>query len=165
MENELSRLDRLQAALTQDGQAMVIALVILIIGLFAAVGLTGGIVLLATLFNLVSDIIGGVRMTVLEEEVVAVNAASPAAIAGQAGDTRYKFEAGWGDKQIDEGSSSGNDTLDFRNADDGTANGITIDMDLVGWDADGQVRIFVRDLDEVHPRVLAGTDAPDNAQQ
>jgi hypothetical protein len=41
-----------------------------IIGLFAAVGLTGGIVLLATLFNLVSDIVGGVRMTVLEEEVV-----------------------------------------------------------------------------------------------
>jgi serine/threonine protein kinase/Tol biopolymer transport system component len=26
------------------------------------------------------------------------------------------------------------------------------------WDADGQVRIFVRDLDEVHPRVLAGTE-------
>lgn len=41
-----------------------------IIGLFAAVALTGGLVLLATLFNLVSDIVGGVRMTVLEEEVV-----------------------------------------------------------------------------------------------
>jgi hypothetical protein len=41
-----------------------------IIGLFGAVALTGGLVLLATLFNLVSDIIGGVRMTVLEEEVV-----------------------------------------------------------------------------------------------
>jgi len=26
------------------------------------------------------------------------------------------------------------------------------------WDVDGQVRIFVRDLDEVQPRVLAGTD-------
>jgi hypothetical protein len=36
MQNELSRLERLQEALTQDGQAMVIALVILIIGLFAA---------------------------------------------------------------------------------------------------------------------------------
>ena len=36
MQNELSRLERLQEVLTQDGQAMVIALVILIIGLFAA---------------------------------------------------------------------------------------------------------------------------------
>jgi small conductance mechanosensitive channel len=36
MQNELSRLDRLSEALTQDGQAMVIALVVLIIGLFAA---------------------------------------------------------------------------------------------------------------------------------
>ena len=36
MENELSRLDRLGEVLTQDGQAMVLALVILIIGLFAA---------------------------------------------------------------------------------------------------------------------------------
>ena len=41
-----------------------------IIGLFGAVALTGALVLLATLFNLVSDIVGGVRVTVLEEEVV-----------------------------------------------------------------------------------------------
>ena len=41
-----------------------------IIGLFGVVAMTGGLVLLATLFNLVSDIIGGVRLTVLEEEVV-----------------------------------------------------------------------------------------------
>ncbi len=41
-----------------------------ILGLFGVVALTGGLVLLATLFNLVSDIVGGVRMTVLEEEVV-----------------------------------------------------------------------------------------------
>lgn len=41
-----------------------------IIGLFAVVALTGGLVLLATLFNLVSDIVGGIRVTVLEEEVV-----------------------------------------------------------------------------------------------
>lgn len=41
-----------------------------VIGLFAAVGLTGVIVLAVTLFNLVSDIVGGVRVTVLEEEVV-----------------------------------------------------------------------------------------------
>lgn len=41
-----------------------------IAGLFAAVGLTGVAVLLATIFNLVSDMVGGVRVTVLEEEVV-----------------------------------------------------------------------------------------------
>lgn len=39
-------------------------------GLFAAVALTGAAVLVATLFNLVSDMVGGVRLTVLEEEVV-----------------------------------------------------------------------------------------------
>jgi hypothetical protein len=41
-----------------------------IIGLFGVVAATGGLVLMATLFNLVSDIVGGVRLTVLEEEVV-----------------------------------------------------------------------------------------------
>jgi hypothetical protein len=41
-----------------------------IIGLFGVVAATGGAVLLVTLFNLVSDIVGGIRMTVLEEEVV-----------------------------------------------------------------------------------------------
>ena len=40
-------------------------------GLFVAVGLTGLAVLLATLFNLITDLVGGVRVTVLEEEVVA----------------------------------------------------------------------------------------------
>lgn len=39
-------------------------------GLFAAVGLTGLAVLVATLFNLITDLVGGLRMTVLEEEVV-----------------------------------------------------------------------------------------------
>lgn len=41
-----------------------------IAGLFAVVGLTGLAVLLATLFNLITDLVGGVRLTVLEEEVV-----------------------------------------------------------------------------------------------
>jgi len=41
-----------------------------IIGLFGVVALTGALVLMATLFNLVSDIVGGIRVTVLEEEVV-----------------------------------------------------------------------------------------------
>ena len=40
-----------------------------VIGLFLAVGATGFAVLSATLFNLVSDIVGGVRVSVLEEEV------------------------------------------------------------------------------------------------
>jgi hypothetical protein len=39
-------------------------------GLFVAVGLTGLAVLVATLFNLITDLVGGVRLTVLEEEVV-----------------------------------------------------------------------------------------------
>ncbi|MEM8746557.1 MAG: DUF3566 domain-containing protein [Actinomycetota bacterium] len=39
-------------------------------GLFAVVGLTGLAVLAATLFNLITDLVGGVRFTVLEEEVV-----------------------------------------------------------------------------------------------
>ena len=41
-----------------------------IAGLFGIVGLTGVAVLSVTLFNLVSDMVGGVRLTVLEEEVV-----------------------------------------------------------------------------------------------
>lgn len=40
------------------------------IGLFLAVAATGFAVLSATLFNLVSDVVGGVRVSVLEEEVV-----------------------------------------------------------------------------------------------
>ena len=51
-----------------------------IIGLFGAVGLTGSAVLAATLFNLVSDIVGGVRVTVLEEEVVERTASSAASV-------------------------------------------------------------------------------------
>jgi hypothetical protein len=39
-------------------------------GLFVAIGLTGFAVLLAALFNLITDLVGGVRFTVLEEEVV-----------------------------------------------------------------------------------------------
>jgi hypothetical protein len=40
-------------------------------GLFAVVGLTGLCVLSATMFNLIADLVGGVRVTVLEEEVIA----------------------------------------------------------------------------------------------
>jgi hypothetical protein len=42
-----------------------------IAGLFIAAGLTGLAVLMATLFNLITDLVGGVRVSVLEEEVVA----------------------------------------------------------------------------------------------
>ncbi|MFK8022871.1 MAG: DUF3566 domain-containing protein [Ilumatobacter sp.] len=41
-----------------------------IAGLFVVIGLTGLTVLTATLFNLITDLVGGVRVTVLEEEVV-----------------------------------------------------------------------------------------------
>ncbi len=41
-----------------------------IAGLFGVIGLTGVAVLAATLFNLITDLVGGVRLTVLEEEVV-----------------------------------------------------------------------------------------------
>ncbi len=41
-----------------------------IAGVFVAVGLTGLAVLLATLFNLITDLVGGIRLSVLEEEVV-----------------------------------------------------------------------------------------------
>jgi hypothetical protein len=40
-----------------------------IAGLFVAVGLTGLAVLMATLFNLITDLVGGIRFSVLEEEV------------------------------------------------------------------------------------------------
>ena len=41
-----------------------------IAGLFVVIGLTGLSILAATLFNLITDLVGGVRFTVLEEEVV-----------------------------------------------------------------------------------------------
>jgi hypothetical protein len=41
-----------------------------IAGLFVVIGLTGLAVLAATLFNLITDLVGGMRFTVLEEEVV-----------------------------------------------------------------------------------------------
>jgi hypothetical protein len=41
-----------------------------IAGLFGVLGLTGLALLLASLFNLITDLVGGVRFTVLEEEVV-----------------------------------------------------------------------------------------------
>ena len=40
-------------------------------GLFVSIGLTGFAVLMATLFNLITDLVGGIRVSVLEEEVVA----------------------------------------------------------------------------------------------
>ncbi|MFK7919400.1 MAG: DUF3566 domain-containing protein [Ilumatobacter sp.] len=41
-----------------------------IAGLFVVIGMTGLAVLAATLFNLITDLVGGVRFTVLEEEVI-----------------------------------------------------------------------------------------------
>ncbi len=39
------------------------------IGLFVVVGLTGLAVLMATLFNLITDLMGGIRLTILEEDL------------------------------------------------------------------------------------------------
>jgi hypothetical protein len=38
--------------------------------LFLSIAMTGLIVLLATLFNLVSDVVGGLRVSVVEEELL-----------------------------------------------------------------------------------------------
>ena len=46
-------------------------------GLFLVLGLTGLCVLAATMFNLITDLVGGVRVTVLEEEVVAEGRPGP----------------------------------------------------------------------------------------
>jgi hypothetical protein len=51
-------------------------------GLFLVVGMTGFAVLLATLFNLITDLVGGIRVSVLEEEVVARDATSGSGRAG-----------------------------------------------------------------------------------
>ena len=40
-----------------------------ILGLFAVISCTGLWVLMATIFNLITDLVGGLRVTVLEEEV------------------------------------------------------------------------------------------------
>ena len=47
------------------------------LGLFVALALTGLAVLAATTFNLVTDLVGGIRVTVLEEEVVVAAPAMP----------------------------------------------------------------------------------------
>ncbi len=51
-------------------------------GLFLVVGMTGFAVLLASLFNLITDLVGGIRVSVLEEEVVARDATSGGGRAG-----------------------------------------------------------------------------------
>lgn len=52
-----------------------------IFGLFLVVLFTGLWVLMATIFNLITDLVGGVRVTVLEEEVRASN--DPVVEAGE----------------------------------------------------------------------------------
>ncbi|MEJ7799479.1 MAG: DUF3566 domain-containing protein [Ilumatobacter sp.] len=77
-----------------------------IIGLFGAVGLTGGLVLLATLFNLVSDIVGGVRMTVLEEEVVERTVSSARRYVVRRGPSAAAGADGHDDWDIDDGTDA-----------------------------------------------------------
>jgi hypothetical protein len=52
------------------------------IGMFVALGLTGLAVLAATTFNLITDIVGGIRVTVLEEEVVVAAPEMPKKASG-----------------------------------------------------------------------------------
>lgn len=49
-----------------------------ILGLFAVVGLTGLAVLMATIFNLITDLVGGVQVTILEEVPTPEEPSSPA---------------------------------------------------------------------------------------
>ena len=82
-----------------------------IAGLFVAVGLTGLAVLMATLFNLITDLVGGIRLSVLEEEVrgraergieqvrvasvvPSPDSADPAADAGESMDPTMPVESG-----------------------------------------------------------------------
>jgi hypothetical protein len=51
-----------------DGSALFVN--VLILGLFGVVLLTALWVLAATVFNLITDLVGGIRVSVLEEEVV-----------------------------------------------------------------------------------------------
>ena len=44
-----------------------------VLGLFLVVGLTGLAVLVATTFNLITDLVGGIRVTVLEEKPAPTN--------------------------------------------------------------------------------------------
>ena len=55
-----------------------------ILGLFLVVGLTGLNVVLVTLFNLLADLVGGVRLTVLEEEVVLRRVGEPDTVGVEA---------------------------------------------------------------------------------
>jgi hypothetical protein len=50
-----------------------------IAGLFGALFLTGMAVFLATVFNLITDLVGGIRVSVLEEEVIARSVTYPGA--------------------------------------------------------------------------------------
>jgi Transmembrane domain of unknown function (DUF3566) len=43
---------------------------VMILGLFGVILATAVLVLVATIFNLITDLVGGIRVTVLEEEVV-----------------------------------------------------------------------------------------------
>ncbi|MCU1361287.1 MAG: hypothetical protein JWN99_2576 [Ilumatobacteraceae bacterium] len=66
-----------------------------IAGLFGALFLTGMAVFLATVFNLITDLVGGIRVSVLEEEVMARSVTYP----GARSLTRF-FDRGGDDAQV-----------------------------------------------------------------
>ena len=80
-----------------------------IAGLFASLGLTGLVVLTATLFNLITDLVGGIRVTVLEEEVVE---RSPVVRGPLLRRRTRAMTAIRGDARTDEGYPDDGDSLD-----------------------------------------------------
>ena len=67
----------------------------------------------------------------------------------------FRLEPGSDDYVIDPG---GNDTVDFRFADDGTGTGIKFDMDVLAWDADGIVQLGTNPpVDIPNPQTVLGS--------
>ena len=89
-----------------------------IAGLFVSAGLTGLAVLMATLFNLITDLVGGVRVTVLEEEVLPREERIPRRVARTPRRTRpAAAPAEQDDAGIDGGIDGGIDVVDDNVAD------------------------------------------------
>jgi hypothetical protein len=89
-----------------------------IAGVFVSAGLTGLAVLMATLFNLITDLVGGVRVTVLEEEVLPREERIPRRVARTPRRTRpAAAPAEQDDPGIDGGVDGGVDGVDDSAAD------------------------------------------------
>ncbi|MDJ0771440.1 MAG: DUF3566 domain-containing protein [Ilumatobacter sp.] len=118
-----------------------------VIGLFGVVAMTGAVVLLATLFNLVSDIVGGVRVTVLEEEVVERTVSST---------RRYVV------RRPPTGAATGWD-VDGDDPDDGATRSASAAATTADWSVDDDDDQDGQDGDRVDDAVGTTTDARDPA--